>query len=735
MTPPLGAGGSVTMGETLLRVDDLSVALSTGASMNVPVIDGVSFALRRGETLALVGESGCGKSMTALALMRLLPESAHVTGGAVVLSAESDTDGLPPRGMADAMACAAPATLLSASNSTDIDLFGLTEAQMRSVRGHRIAMIFQEPATSLNPVLTLGEQIGEVLRRSGRQDRAQERERVIELLEAVGIATPRRRIDEYPFQFSGGMRQRAMIAMALALEPDILIADEPTTALDVTIQAQVLELLADLQQRRGTAIVLITHDLGVVAQMADRVAVMYASQLVEVADCKSFFAAPRHPYSRKLIEAVPDLSRRAGGLAVIPGQVPVLGTTWQGCRFAERCDQQQGRCLSAPPVLSPHQTAYRSFSEARTAAAQVRCFYPLDTDSAGVDAPGTDPMVATTGRQTEAALAESILASAAPLLELLDLKVHFPIRRGLWRRTVGYVRAVDGVSLAIERGQTLALVGESGCGKTTVGKAILGLVDASAGRVRFDGTEPARFDRQSLRRYRRRVQIVFQDPFGSLDPRMQVSEILNEGLRAQSLGTDEAARDRRAAQVLDLVGLPRSAMTRYPHEFSGGQRQRLAIARALAVEPSLIVCDEPTSALDVSVQAQILNLLRQLQYELGVSFLFITHNLAAVEFIADRVAVMYLGRIVEQGAVDRVLTQPAHPYTRALLSAVPSIHRPAGRIRLQGEMPSPSQPPSGCHFHPRCAQAEPRCQRQVPAVINLANDHQAACLLLDPAQR
>ncbi len=735
MTAPLGAGGSVTMGETLLRVDDLSVALSTGGSMNVPVIDAVSFELRRGETLALVGESGCGKSMTALALMRLLPESAHVTGGAVVLRAESGAGGLPPASVADAMACAAPAALLSASSAADIDLFGLTEAQMRSVRGHRIAMIFQEPATSLNPVLTLGEQIGEVLRRSGRQDRAQERERVIELLKAVGIATPQRRIDEYPFQFSGGMRQRAMIAMALALEPDILIADEPTTALDVTIQAQVLELLAELQQRRGTAIVLITHDLGVVAQMADRVAVMYASQLVEVADCKSFFAAPRHPYSRKLIEAVPDLSRRAGGLAVIPGQVPVLGTTWQGCRFAERCDQQQARCLSAPPVLSPHQTAYRSFSEAQTAAAKVRCFYPLDTESAGVDALGTDPMVATTGPQTAAALTEPIRASAAPLLELLDLKVHFPIRRGLWRRTVGHVRAVDGVSLAIERGQTLALVGESGCGKTTVGKAILGLVDASAGRVRFDGTEPAQFDRQSLRRYRRRVQIVFQDPFGSLDPRMQVSEILKEGLRAQSLGTDEAARDRRAAQVLDLVGLPRSAMTRYPHEFSGGQRQRLAIARALAVEPSLIVCDEPTSALDVSVQAQILNLLRQLQYELGVSFLFITHNLAAVEFIADRVAVMYLGRIVEQGAVDRVLTQPAHPYTRALLSAVPSIHRPADRIRLQGEMPSPSQPPSGCHFHPRCAQAEPRCQRQVPAVINLADDHQAACLLLDPVQR
>ncbi len=683
------------MSSPLLRVEGLVTTVENGSGPRVPVIDGVSFDVRRGETLALVGESGCGKSMTALSLVRLLPDAAQAVAGRVLLEG--------------------------------VDLLGLPEAAMRDVRGRRMAMIFQEPGTSLNPVLTLGEQIGEVLRRHADPgSRATERSRVIELLQSVGIAEPAQRVDEYPFQLSGGMRQRAMIAMALALEPDVLIADEPTTALDVTIQAQVLELLRDLQRRRGTAIVLITHDLGVVASMADRIGVMYAGQLVEVATRKAFLSGALHPYSRKLLAAIPAFARRADGLAVIRGQVPAPGTVWSGCRFADRCEEVLSSCRDALPTL---------IGDAERHA--VRCFRAVLGE--GVDLPAADPtlMLREGEVRRDAIVAEALHAAAQPdarkpLLVLEGLRVHFPIRRGLLRRTVGHVRAVDGVSLEIGRGQTLALVGESGCGKTTVGKAILGLTAATAGRVCFDGEDLAQLGRSALRRYRRRVQIVFQDPFGSLDPRMQVSELVKEGLRAQSIGISEAERDARVRRLLDQVGLPASAMRRYPHEFSGGQRQRLAIARALAVEPDLIVCDEPTSALDVSVQAQVLNLLRELQRALGLSYLFITHNLAAVEFIADRVAVMYLGRIVEEGAVQAVLRDPRHPYTQALLSAVPGVGEQSDRIVLAGEIPSPVNPPSGCSFHPRCPKAQPACREQVPNAIRLADDHYAACQLLAP---
>ena len=689
------------MNAPLLRVDGLTVVVEQGLGTSVPVIDGLGFDVQRGETFALVGESGCGKSMTALSLMRLLPDAAQATTGRVLL------DG--------------------------VDLLALPETAMREVRGKRMAMIFQEPGTSLNPVLTIGDQIGEVLLRHGRASASADvRAQVTELLHSVGIAEPARRVDEYPFQLSGGMRQRAMIAMALALEPDVLIADEPTTALDVTIQAQVLDLLRDLQRRRGTAIVLITHDLGVVASMASRIGVMYAGQLVEVAPRDTFLAGPRHPYSRKLLAALPAFARRAGGLAVIRGQVPPPGTVWAGCRFAERCDEVLSSCRDAVPMLV-----------GAVDRQAVRCFRAVIGEDGGQPESGAGalaqvaaPAVSQPGPagapvEVSAAVEVGPAGKAIDALLTLDrLRVHFPIRRGLLRRTVAHLRAVDGVSLQLGRGQTLALVGESGCGKTTVGKAILGLVAATGGKVSFDGEEPSRLERKALHRYRRRVQVVFQDPFGSLDPRMQVSEIVKEGMRAQSIGADEAERDARVRRLLEQVGLPASAMSRYPHEFSGGQRQRLAIARALAVEPDLIICDEPTSALDVSVQAQVLNLMRELQRDLGVSYLFITHNLAAVEFIADRIAVMYLGRIVEEGPVEAVLRTPRHPYTRALLSAVPGLGERPDRIVLQGEIPSPVNPPSGCSFHPRCPQAEPRCRQWQPALVPVAEDHFAACVLL-----
>jgi peptide/nickel transport system ATP-binding protein len=511
---------------------------------------------------------------------------------------------------------------------------------MRAVRGKRIAMIFQEPSTALNPVLTVGRQVREVLERHGPLRGAAARARALELLRAVGIPEAERRYDEYPFQLSGGLRQRAMIAGALAVDPEVLVADEPTTALDVTIQAQILELLKKLQAERGMALLLITHDLGIVARMATRVAVMYAGEIVEVAEREAFLRAPQHPYSQKLFEALPG---RGGELAVIRGQVPPLTQRFAGCRFADRCEQAFERCRVEAPRLRDN---------------GVRCH--LREDGA---APERVAPPAGAGRAAP--------PDSPALLEVTDLKVHFPIRRGLFRRTVGHVRAVDGVSLALRAGRTLALVGESGSGKTTVGKAILQLVPPTAGSVRHGGEELTRLSRAALMPHRARLQIIFQDPYASLNPRMRVADILAEGMKSLGVGRDEADRTGRIDALLDQVGLPAQAKGRYPHEFSGGQRQRIAIARALAVEPKLIVCDEPTSALDVSVQAQILNLLKSLQDRLGLAYLFITHNLAVVEHLAHEVAVMRSGRIVEQGEAAQVLRAPRHDYTRQLLAAVP----------------------------------------------------------------
>jgi peptide/nickel transport system ATP-binding protein len=599
-----------------LKVKDLRTTLHT-ATGTVRAVDGIDLELRAGECFALVGESGCGKSMTALSIMRLLPETGRIAGGRVELAGQ--------------------------------DLLGLPEAAMRAVRGRRVAMIFQEPSSALNPVLTVGRQITEVIER--HRGSRNNKPRALELLRAVGIEDAERRFDQYPFELSGGLKQRAMIAGALAVDPEVLIADEPTTALDVTIQAQILELLARLQAERGMALLLITHDLGIVARMAHRVAVMYAGEIVELAERDAFMRSPQHPYSQKLFAALPSPQRRAGELAVIRGQVPALTRTFDHCRFAERCDLAFERCRVEAPRLSEPLPGHLA-----------RCHLR----EAGPAAPRPVSMPATTAR---AALAPG----GERLLEVNDLKVHFPVRRGILRRTVGYVKAVDGVSFELREGRTLALVGESGCGKTTTGKALLQLIAPSAGSVRFRGEELTSLSRSELRPRRAAMQIIFQDPYGSLNPRMRVAEILLEGMRSLSVGEGDAERTERIEALLAEVGLPEEALGRYPHEFSGGQRQRIAIARALAVNPRLIVCDEPTSALDVSVQAQILNLLRSLQSQRGLAFLFITHNIAVVDYLAHDVAVMHEGRIVEHGPVDQVLRSPAHPYTRQLLAAVPEI--------------------------------------------------------------
>ena len=613
----------------MLKIEDLHVALDADAGL-VRAIDGLRLSLERGETFALVGESGCGKSMTALALMRLLPENGRVTAGSVRLG--------------------------------ETEVLDLPESRMRDVRGGRIGMIFQEPSTSLNPVMRVGDQIVEAIEAHTELRGEAARAKAVDWLRRVGIPEPERRLDDYPFRMSGGQKQRVMIAIALAAEPDFLVADEPTTALDVTIQKQILDLLRDLQRERGLGMLLITHDLGVVAGMAHRVALMYAGQIIEVATAEEFFANPRHPYARLLLRAVPDAGKRGGRLAAIPGTVPPLWLHFEGCRFVDRCDRAFDACRPVPPPMIDAGRGHL-----------VRCvLYAAGT------APLPPPAGAATPLRAEPAAspARAQAAPDAPLLEVEHLSVRFAIRGGLLQRARSHFTAVDDVSFRLDAGRTLALVGESGCGKTTTGKSLLQLLRGVAqidGRARLEGQDLFALEGEALQLARRKLQIIFQDPYASLNPRMRVFEALEEGLITLRPELDAAARRARIETLIDRVGLRRDALGRWPHEFSGGQRQRIAIARALAVEPRLIVCDEPTSALDVSVQAQILNLLRELQREFGLSYLFITHNIGVVEYIADEIAVMNRGRIEEAGPVEAVLGAPRTAYTRTLLDAVPRL--------------------------------------------------------------
>ena len=649
----------------VLSVRDLRVGFAgeagapNGARRTRPVVDGISFEVSAGETLALLGESGCGKSVTALSLLRLLPPNARLLGGEVHFAGR--------------------------------ELLGLPEADMRAVRGGGIAMIFQEPATSLNPVLTIGRQIGEALEKHAGLRGGAVRARALELLDAVGIADAARRLSEYPFQLSGGMKQRVMIAIALAGSPRLLIADEPTTALDVTIQAQILDLLCQIQRERGMGMLLITHDLGVAARMAQRIGVMRAGALIETAPRETFFSRPRHPYTQRLFAALPDASWRDGrneGCACGENEENTArNTTRIGCP-----ETRVPRAFQGTPSGKPVDTGlagHAAADAARGTTSDGRADLAVDV---AVDGAARMDGLAAADALARAGLIVSDAASDAapeptPLLAVTDLRVYFPIRRGLLRRVAGHVKAVDGVSLTLRRGRTLALVGESGSGKTTAGKAILQLLRSGGnvrveGSIRLDGRELVGQSRAALRPARRRMQMVFQDPFASLNPRLPVGEIIAEGMRALAVGGEGsgaaqlAERAAAVAALLAQVGLPEDAARRYPHEFSGGQRQRIAIARALAVQPDLIICDEPTSALDVLVQSQILDLLKSLQERLGLTYLFITHNLAVVDALAHEVAVMYRGRIVEQGPVDAVLRRPQHAYTQRLLAAVLAVPKP-----------------------------------------------------------
>lgn len=693
----------------LLEVNDLRTHIRARDSI-VKAVDGVSLSIRPGETVGLVGESGCGKSMTGMSIMGLLPPGGAIVGGSINLEGR--------------------------------DLTALPDREMRSVRGNEIAMVFQDPMTSLNPTMTIGDQIAESVRIHRKVNKSEALDRAADVLDMVGMPKPRERLSAYPHQLSGGLRQRVVIAMALACEPKLLIADEPTTALDVTIQAQILALLDELKERLNMGLLLITHDMGVIAGRADRVLVMYAGRLVESGDTGALFSAMRHPYTQALLESIPTLETDRGqSLYSIPGLPPDLANAPTSCRFAPRCRYTQDRCLTEDPTLGDDP------------GHPVACFFPVDgrqkRKPTGLG--GTETTAAATPPRTEAApikWAKTCVADArgegndavagsvaypraAPLLVLDHVVKEFPLAQGMLQRRAGAVQAVSDVSFEVARGETFGLVGESGCGKTTLGRLIVALETLGSGTITFGGEEVSRLRGKDLRRKRQDVQMIFQDPYASLDPRMRIGATLREPLACQHIGT----KREQVARIHDLlgdVGLSPRMMELYPHEFSGGQRQRIGFARALALEPRLIVADEPVSALDVSVQAQVLNLMRRLQSERDLTYVIISHDLSVVRYLADRIGVMYLGKLVEIGGGDEIYGRPAHPYTAGLLASIPepdpATARRRSTIAVNGELPSAASPPSGCRFRTRCPLAQEICAEQEPNLrpFNVSS-HQAAC--------
>jgi peptide/nickel transport system ATP-binding protein len=662
----------------ILEVKDLRTWFFTDAGV-VRAVDGVSFDLHRGEALGIVGESGSGKSVTAKSIMRLLDEPARIVAGTICFR--------------------------------ERELTALSEAEMREVRGAEIAMVFQDPMTSLNPVLRIARQLIETMTAHRRFGADAARRRAASLLGRMGIAGPERAMRSWPHQFSGGMRQRVMLAMGFSNEPALIIADEPTTALDVTIQAQILDLLRGLNADLGTAVVLISHDLGVIANLCSRVLVMYAGEVVEEGAPEDLLSDPRHPYTWALLHAAPRLDQAMAGerrLATIEGQPPDARAWPEGCRFRARCPFAVEACAQHPDLLrvGPDRSA--------------RCW---------VTQGGTrlvPPRPATAASAVRAAT-----NGTRPMLEVQGLRKHFVLPRDSFLEPRRVLRAVDGVDLTVFPGETVGLVGESGCGKSTLARVVMRLDEPTEGMVVFDGTDISHESQARIRPLRRRMQMIFQDPYASLNPRMTVGEILAGPLRLHGLADSAAATRARVRELLDLVGLPPTAAARFPHEFSGGQRQRISIARALAVEPVFVLGDEPISALDVNIQAQIINLMIGLQERLGLTYLFIAHDLAVVRHISDRIVVLYLGQVVETAPAEVLFARKLHPYTATLISAVPvpdaAVERTRRRIILQGELPSAIDPPSGCRFRTRCPAAAPRCTAEAPALLEAEPGHFVAC--------
>jgi len=680
--------------EPLLQVADLSVTFPSEAGP-VTAVRGLSYRVRAGEVLGIVGESGSGKSVSSLAIIGLLPRQARVSGS---IRFEGN------------------------------ELLGRSDEELSKTRGKKISMIFQDPLSALTPVFTVGDQIAEAIQIHQDISKTSVMDRVTELLDLVGIPNPRQRAAAFPHEFSGGMRQRVMIAMAIANNPDLIIADEPTTALDVTIQAQVLATLQKAREATGAAIVIVTHDLGVIAGVADRVAVMYAGKPVETGRVDDVFYRPRMPYTLGLLGSIPRADMADGPLTPIEGSPPSLIQLPPGCPFTPRCPMRVDICSQAEPQLAHMSESGEEHYSACHRSSEIEEKNPKSADI--FLAPSTAPL-------SEVALPRE---QRTRVLDLTDVVKHYPLVKGaiLHRRT-GTIYAVDRISLDIREGETLGLVGESGCGKTTTILEILGLEQPAAGKIEVLGQDTRQLSAPERFAIRRQMSVVFQDPMASLDPRMPISDILAEPL--QTHGVAESERASRIVELLQLVGLRPEHTSRYPHEFSGGQRQRICIARALALKPKFLVLDEPVSALDVSIRAGIINLLDNLKAELGLSYLFVAHDLSVIRHLSDRVAVMYLGKIMEIGKVRRVFSLPSHPYTQALLSAVPlpdpRKERGRRRIVLQGDLPSPADPPSGCRFRTRCQkfraglddEQRKRCMEEEPMLDEQGTgvDHRAAC--------
>jgi oligopeptide/dipeptide ABC transporter ATP-binding protein len=713
----------------VLEIDDLSTHIRLHHSV-VQAVGNISLSIGSGETLGLVGESGCGKSMTGLTIMRLLPSGGHIVGGSIKL------DGL--------------------------DLVGVSDQQMEDIRGNQVAMVFQDSASSLNPTMAIGEQIAEQVRRHNTVSKPESMERAAQALATVGFPFPRERLGYYPHQLSGGQRQRVMIAIALSCSPKLLIADEPTTALDVTIQNQILGLLDDLKERMGMAVLLVTHDMGVVAGRSQRVNVMYAGRIVEAAPTTELFAHMHHPYTQALLGSIPLLTQdRSQRLYSIPGVPPDLTQPPPGCRFAPRCARATEQCVEQEPPLVPVSNTETPLT-ALGSGHYFACWHPVDgpiarivarpavlsangqtlpaptsPEDSGSPSPSPVPAWASTPGQGGAAVPAAAWAAPPESRGESDLLVidgavrEYPINAGIiLQRKVATLKAVSGVSFTVGRGETFGLVGESGCGKTTLGKMIVGLERPDAGRVTLGGTDIATMSPRQLRHFRRDLQMVFQDPIASLDPRMRVGAALREPLKLQHVGSAHQQQEV-VAHLLSEVGLPPNAVERFPHEFSGGQRQRIGLARALTLNPRVIVADEPVSALDVSIRSQVLNLMKQIQQTHGLTYVVISHDLAVVKYMADRIGVMYLGKMVEMGSGEDIYHRPAHHYTAGLIASVPepdpTLEGSRKKVAIAGELPSPVNPPSGCRFRTRCPAAQDLCAEAEPPLRYFHPGHVAAC--------
>jgi len=674
----------------VLEVEDLRTEFHLRTA-NVGAVDGISFTVSEGESVGIVGESGCGKSTVGLSIMKLLPNVGHIARGSIRV------------------------------NGTDV--VPLPEKEMRQIRGNEAAMIFQDPMTSLNPTMTVGQQICEAVRLHRQVTKSEARERALEVLTLVGMPRPAERLDYYPHQLSGGLRQRVMIALALSCDPKLLIADEPTTALDVTIQAQILNLIDDLRARLNMAVILITHDMGVIAGRSDRVIVMYAGKIAEQATTQDLFHDMQHPYASALLQSIPKLEQdKTQRLYTIPGLPPDLSKPLTNCRFSPRCPNATERCRVEEPQLE--QVAAGSDHT-------FACFHPV-----GLDSSASRPVLVMSDEEHAAALERAEkrvleLAGRPPILRIDHLVKEFSVTSGaIVQRKIGTVKAVSDVTFSVREGETFGLVGESGCGKTTIGRLIVGLEHPNSGAIVFEGKDVTKMRGLELRRQRRDMQLMFQDPYASLDPRMRVGTILREPLVVQGIG-NKAEQRQRVFELLDEVGLARKAYELYPHEFSGGQRQRIGFARALTLNPKLIVADEPVSALDVSIQAQILNLMRGLQDRHQLSYIVISHDLAVVKYLADRIGVMYLGKLVEMGPAQSIYENAAHPYTRGLIDTIPVAEPTIARAKrgaiIVGELPSAIDPPSGCRFRTRCPYAQPQCAEEEPPLRLFGLGHLAAC--------